>query len=454
MSGGRTVKTVRRGPKLMVLAALMALVAALVLGACGGDSDSGGGESGDSSGGGGGSALNSPEAKEFLKYTGISEKAAAALEGQTFKLGAILPLTGAGAGFATEQQNGVLLAKAQMEEYLGLDVDYQVLDHKTGDPQAGAAAARQLGIDGFGTAVNSYYAVFGSTLPELQKYKILSIDPGGGTGNLLKGQEYFWGGRANTPDDAFPGLRYFKDTDSSVKRVALVDWDAGSEYYEPVEEHFKEEVAASGLTFAGAVHTKIGETDYSATISELRALDPDVIWLAIYGTEPGYFMKQYVSSGMTAQVVGSEFTPTGAKVAGNAYSDYIFVQDYFNFEEPTNPFAEFFLRTYQEHFGEKAEVFFEPNYYETVIVYAILAARIAEEGGDINSGELMNQKLEEDPEFASLYGGSASEAGTLAFDTETHDPSIRPVALFRATVPQELLAEWNIGGSDFKVVQK
>jgi branched-chain amino acid transport system substrate-binding protein len=439
----------------MLIGALMAVVAALTLSACGGSSDSSSSTDTASTGSeGGGGAATSAEAKEFLKYTGISEKAAEALKGQTFKLGAILPLTGAGAGFATEEQNGVLLAQAQMEEYLGLNVDYQVLDHKTGDPQAGAAAARQLGIDGFGTAVNSYYAVFGSTLPELQKYKVLSIDPGGGTGNLLKGQEYFWGGRANTPDDAFPGLRYFKETGSGAKKVALVDWEAGSEYYEPVEKHFKEEADKSGLTFAGAVHTKIGETDYSAAISELRALDPDVIWLAVYGTEPGYFMKQYVTSGMTAQVVGSEYTPTGAKVAGSAYDEYIFAQDYFDFEKPTNPFAKFFLKTYEEHFGEPAEVFFEPNYYEAGIVYAILAARIAEEGGDINSGELMNEKLEEDPEFASLYGGSETEAGKLAFDTKTHDPSLRPVAMFRATTPQELLAEWNIGGTDFKVIQK
>ena len=31
--------------------------------------------------------------------------------------------------------------------------------------------------------MNSYYAVFGSALPEVQKYKMLSFDPGGGTGN-------------------------------------------------------------------------------------------------------------------------------------------------------------------------------------------------------------------------------------------------------------------------------
>jgi branched-chain amino acid transport system substrate-binding protein len=450
-TGGATPGRSRR---LLMLAVFAAFIASLVLAACGGsNSTTGGGETAAEESGGGGGASSSASAKEFLKLTGISEKGAEALNGQEFKLGAILPLSGPGAAYATEEQNGVLLAVEQMKEVLGMNVDYEVLDHKSGDPQAGAAAARQLGINGFGTAVNSYYGVFGSTLPEIQKYKMLSLDPGGGTGNGLKGQEYFWGARANTPDDGIPALRYFKETEPNRKKVAMVIWDAGAEYIDPIEEHLKEEVAADGMTYTGTIKQKIGETDYSSVISDLRSMNPDIVWLTSYGADPGYFMKQYVNSGLKAQVIGAEFTPAAAKIAGSAYNEFDFANDYFNFAEPPNPFSKYFMEQYESQFGETPNIFYEPNYYETGIVYAVLAARVAESGGDINSGEELNKALEENPEFPSVYGGSSSEVGKLVFNKETHDPEVRPVALVRATEPPQVLAEWNIGGTEFKVTK-
>lgn len=446
----------RRSRSLLLLAVFGALIVSLALAACGGDDDStgssGGGETTAEQGGGG--ETSSAGAKEFLDFTGITEKQAEALKGQEFKLGAILPLSGPGAAYAKEEQNGILLAAAQMENYLGLDVNYQVIDHKSGDPQAGAAAARQLGIDGFGTAVNSYYGVFGSTLAEIQKYKMLSIDPGGGTGNGLKGQEFFWGGRANTPDDGMASMQYFKDVEPERKKVAMVIWDAGAEYIDPIEEHLKEEVAANGMTYTGTIKQKIGETDYSSVLNDLKGMDPDIIWLTSYGADPAYFMKQYVTSGLDAQVVGAEFTPAAAEIAGSAYDEFMFANDFFDFEEPPNPFSKFFVKEYENEFNLSPNIFYEPNYYETGVVYAVLAARVAEAGGDINSGEELNKALEEDPTFPSVYGGSSSEVGELAFDPETHDPTVRPVALVRATEPPEVLAEWNIGGTEFEVIKK
>jgi ABC-type branched-subunit amino acid transport system substrate-binding protein len=455
----------RRG--VVLLAVFAAILAALVLSACGGGGSSssdgsetessepaGEEEGGAKEAGTGEENTSSPEAEEFLKYTGISAKAAEALKGQEFKVGAILPLSGPGAAYSTEEQNGIVLAADEMKEYLGMDVKYEALDHKSGDPQAGAAAARQLGIEGFGVAVNSYYGVFGSTLPEIQKYKMLSIDPGGGTGNGLKGKEYFYGMRANTPDDGFPALQYFKENEPQRKKVAMVIWDAGAEYVEPIEEHIKEEVSENGMTYTGTIKQKIGATNYSSVISELKNMNPDIIWLTSYGADPAYFMKEYVNSGLKAQVIGAEYTPAAAKIAGAAYDQFDFANDFFNFEEPPNPFSKFFMKQYEKQFSETPNIFYEPNYYETGIAYAVLAARVAENGGDINSGEELNKALEEEPSVPSVYGGTPSEVGTFVWNLETHDPEKRPVSLVKATTPPVQLAEWNVGGTEFKVLSE
>lgn len=434
------------------MAALAAILAALALAACGGSSDSSGSASSEE---GGAAETSSPEAKKFLEYTGISEKAAEALKGQEFKFGAILPLSGQGAQYAIQEQNGLLLAVDQMRKYLGLDVNYKALDHKSGDPQAGAAAARQLGIEGFGVAANSYYGVFGSTLPEIQKYKMLSIDAGGGTGNSLKGQEYFWGMRAPTPDAGFPALRYFKKTEPQRKTIALVVWDAGQEYIEPIEEHLKEETDNLGYKYLGTIPSKIGATDYSSVINKLKSMNPDIVWLMVEAADPGYFMKQYVASGLDARIIGSEFSVTAEEIASaENYKEYYYAGDEFNFAEPDNPFSEYFIAEYENKFEETPNIFFEPNYYEAGIAYGVLAARVAEKGGDINSGEELQNALEEDPTLPSVYGGSDNEVGQFVWNTETHDPEKRPIVLAKFGKPAEILAEWNIGGDEFEIVAK
>jgi branched-chain amino acid transport system substrate-binding protein len=419
------------------------------LAACGGGSNSssfGGSSSGASA------SVNSPQATQFRQLLGLTDADLKNLKGKTFKVGAILPLSGPGSNFAVDEGNGVKLAVDEMKSYMGMDVKYTALDHKSGDPQAGAAAARELGIDGDGVAVNSYYAVFGSTLKSIQQYKMLSFDPGGGTGNSLKGKDFFWGFRANTPDDAFYALRYFKETKPAAKRVALVVWDAGAAYTDPIEAHLKQQVAANGMTYVGKSLTKIGATDYSSTFSKLKAANPDIIAVAIFGGDPGYLMKQYVTSGLKAQVLGAEYVPAAAKIAGSAYDKYMFAADYFPVNSPPNPLSKFFLSDYKRLFGELPGTFYQPNYYETTLAYLQLAARVAAKGGDINSGTALNQAMMADPTFKSVYGGDATTVGTIKLDPTTHDPTVRPVGLFQAGSNFKQLASWNIGGGDFKVL--
>ncbi len=421
----------------------------LVVAACGSSHNSGSTSSASSP-----SAASSPQAKQFRQLLGITDEQAAKLKGQTFKIGSILPLSGPGANFAIDEGNGTKLAIDDMQRYLGLKVDYKSLDNKTGDPQAGAATARELGIDGYGAVVNSYGGAFGSTLPALAQYKMLSFDPGGGTQNTFQGKPYFWGFRGTTPDAGYPFLQYFKAEIPAAKRFAIVVYDAGAAYADPVIANAKKQAALAGITFAGVVKAPIGATDYATVLSKLKDLNPDIISIGLYGADPGYFMKQYATSGLTAQVVGGELTPTGAKIAGAGYDKYWFAADYFDVSHPPNPLSKFFLAEYKRKFGVAPATFYQPNYYEGTIAFLQLAARVAGKGGNINSGEQLQQALLAKPTFKSVYGGNDKTVGTLTLNTTTHDPTTRPIGLFTVEPKVKQLAEWNIDGNDFKVLAK
>jgi ABC-type branched-subunit amino acid transport system substrate-binding protein len=234
-----------------------------------------------------------------------------------------------------------------------------------------------------------------------------------------------------------------------------VIWDAGAAFYNPVKNKLAQIVGDHGMTLDGMYPTPIGATDFSSVISKLKATDPDIVQLSIWGPDPGYFAKQAAAAGLRAQVIGCEYTPTAVKVAGSAYDNYWFGMDAFDFDKPPNPLSKFFMKAYTKKFGEPPSLFYSPNYFETTLAFWDLARRVAKSGGDINKGADLQKELEANPTFASVYGGSSSSVGSLVIDLKTHSVAHRPMVLGKAhgaTVGFSPLATFDVGARDFKVI--
>ena len=85
--------------------------------------------------------------------------------GMHFKLGIVLALTGPGSYYGRIQGNGAKLAVAQIKAAGGPDIELIFKDHKSADAQAGARAARELGIDGVSAVLTSYVGDIGAMFP-------------------------------------------------------------------------------------------------------------------------------------------------------------------------------------------------------------------------------------------------------------------------------------------------
>jgi branched-chain amino acid transport system substrate-binding protein len=387
---------------------------------------------------------------------GITSQDLALTKGKTLNLGAVLPLTGPGAEYGIYQGNGLKLAVDQIQQAGGPKIKLTVLDHKSGDPQAGAAAGRQLGIAGVGAVVASYIAAFGSMVPAIKRYEMLTLDGGGGTGDAFQGLPFFYGTRALTPDDPFIGTyKYVAQKHPDWKKVALVIWDAGAPVYDPIHKKLQAICQTNGMQLVSFNLAKVGATDFSSIIAKLKAADPDVVQLSIWGPDPGYFAKQAAAAGLRAQIIGCEYTPTAVKVAQASYDNYWFGMDIFDFQSPPNPLSKFFVESYAKKYGQPPTMFYSPNYYETTLAFWDLTRRVAKAGGDINKGPDLQEQLLANPTFASVYGGDSSAVGTFTLDKKTHTLSTRPLGLFKAkgaTIGFSPLATFDIGAREFKVV--
>ena len=373
--------------------------------------------------------------------------------GMKFKLGIVLAMTGPGSYYGRIQGNGAKLAVAQIKAAGGPDIELVYKDHRSADAQAGARAAKELGIDGVPAVLSSYVGDIGAMFPGIRQYKMLTLDGGGGTSDFGQGKPFFWGMRAIEPDDDFIGaLKYWKATDPNIKRVSLVYFDQGPAN-EIVLKNFNTALKDTGLELASTELTTIGATDYSATIARLKSTNPDAIFLFGTGVDPGYFMKQLVNAGSKVPVIGSEYITDAAEVAGSAFDNYMFATDWFDAARPSNPWSKLFLNSYVKEFNLQPEIN-AANYYEDTFAIWELIRRVLAKGGNVDSGEELQTALLADPRFKSVYGGSATELGVIALDTSSHSVKQRPLGVYKANGGKPFpVATFDLGGANFQLVK-
>jgi branched-chain amino acid transport system substrate-binding protein len=375
-------------------------------------------------------------------------------KGLDLDVGLVLAFTGPGAFFGRTMSAGAKLAVEHIEALGGPKFNLIPKDHKSGDPAAGVAAAKELGFAHVPMMLASYVDDLGAMLPLQAQYKIFTLDGGGGTSTFGQGKPYFWGTRAITPNDTLPGVvQYLKEKLPNVKKVTVDAWDLG-QYNAGIEAYFKQQLGTIGVTLGKYITTAVGATDYSTAIEQIKNDSPDMVMIGIFGNDVGNFMRQYVTSGINKPIMGFEYTLPSAQLAGPTYDNLYLAFDYFNAEKPDNGWSSIFINEFNTANGVKPD-YYAANYYEDMFALWTCVQRTLAAGGDPKNGVALNSALVSKPSFASVYGGDATTAGTLALNLTTHSVSKRPMTLSQcsngsssgATVTP--LAYFDIDGADY-----
>lgn len=367
----------------------------------------------------------------------------------TFDLGAALAFSGPGAVFGVNQGNGAKLAIQQIAELGGPTINLVEKDIKSGDPTAGVQAVREFADEDVSLVLSSYIGNLGTMQAPLAQNEILGLDGGGGTGVFAQGLDYFWGMRAVNANDNFEGvIKFVQDNFPEAKKISSVVIDQGPAN-KLVQTDGDSAITDAGLTPGAFITSPVGTTDWSAVLQQLREDQPDVVWAQIVGDDPGYFMKQYVTSGLTAPVFTFEYTQPAADIAGTAYNGVYFAFDNFDASAEGNCWTDAFVSGYRDLYGTDPD-YYAANYYEDTFAAWELIRRVLADGGDVKSGTDLQAALVADPEFPSLYGGDATTAGVISLDTTTHTLTARQLSISQYQDGEmTLLAQSGIGGADY-----
>jgi branched-chain amino acid transport system substrate-binding protein len=251
---------------------------------------------------------------------GASNAPAAAED--VIRFGAPLPLTGPLAPEGIKQQEGYNLWAEQANKAGGITVGgkkYKVeivyADYQSNTPRAVQTTEQMITQDN----VNFLFGAFGSGAAKAastvsEKYKVPTLAAAASSSQVYdQGYKYLFG--TFTPNDTLttPLTQLIKAKAPDVKKVAIL---ARNDLFPlAIAQEMEKSAKANGFEVVYFEKYAIGTLDHSATLSQIKSLSPQWIFVTGYVNDLLLVRKQMVDQQMKAPVV--------TMIAGPAYRDFI-----------------------------------------------------------------------------------------------------------------------------------
>ena len=268
------------------------------------------------------SRLTSRRLNSVLLAACFGLSASAALAQDVVKFGAPLPLTGPLAPEAIKQQQGYDLWAEQANKAGGISVGgkkYKVeivyADYQSNTPRAVQTTEQMITQNN----VNFLFSPFGSGAAKAgssvsEKYKVPTIASTASSAQVYdQGYKYLFG--TFTPNDTLttPLTQIVKAKAPDVKKIAIL---ARNDLFPlAIAQEMEKSAKASGLEVVYFEKYAINTLDHSATLSQIKSLAPQWIFVTGYINDLLLVRKQMTDQQIKAGVL--------SMIAGPAYQEFI-----------------------------------------------------------------------------------------------------------------------------------
>jgi branched-chain amino acid transport system substrate-binding protein len=281
-------------------------------------------------------------------------------EAETIQIGLQAPLTG---DFAAEGQwakQSVEVAAELINQkggVLGKNVEIVVVDDAS-NPKDSALAAQKVIAQGLKEVIASYGSSV--TAPAADLYdanKVVSVGYGCTAVRLTmdKQRPYFFrtAGRDDTQSEFF--VKFVTEV-LKAKRIAIMhdNQDYGKGVADDAVKFMQPFIDSGEIEIVYFDAITPGESDYSAVVSQIKELNPDVWFFTAYYSEAALLLKQAREAGVTTTFVGNNSVPIPEfeKIAGVDV-----INGSFHLNEPMPQFlaypeAKEFMDAYQAKYDE------------------------------------------------------------------------------------------------------
>ena len=303
-------------------------------------------------------------------------------QGQAVKVAYVGPMTADYSAFGTDIARGAELALVANPDVLGWKIELLVEDTQ-GQEEQGAAVANKLAADPQVVAVDGH-TFSGSTevaMPIYEDAGIVMVSPSATTPSLTKlGSAVF---NRVAFHDELQG-RYAADYIYNVlgiRRIAIMH-DGGA-YGQPLAEMTGAFFEELGGTLVGGEGITPGETDYSAPLAAIAALDPELIYFGGYSAEGAVLVTQMAAAGLTDALFfgcdgtyGADYLDLAGSAAEGSFATYVPIPE-------SAAFAKF-KADYEAAYGDPQGKLspFSPHGYDAMSLILAGLDKVAVKSGD------------------------------------------------------------------------
>jgi AcrR family transcriptional regulator/ABC-type branched-subunit amino acid transport system substrate-binding protein len=392
----------------------------------------------------GGKSVSLAELRQLLNFDPAYSAA-----GQTYNIGAILPLTGTGSFYGEVMTHGIDLAVKHIKQLGGPAFAMNIKDNQSGNAVAGVSALRELNGSGIDMFVSSYIADEYALLPGIQQYKMFALEIGEQEVTpQVQAIPYYWSGI-----EALGGInpllyKYIQVTKPHVKRLSYVSIELGTTIDNAGVAAARQWASKFGMDIANIQFIPYGTTDFSGVLSKLSNTKFDAL-INVVTPGAGLFMRQYLQAGFSEPNYASNLLPSDVAVGGSAMTGMTVAGLLFDPDSAQlSPFGRFFRDAWYKSYGKKPlyPEAYGATAYDVMFQFWQLIQEALRRKMPVNSQTL--NSIAGGHTVKSVFGGTPDTIATWHWDPSTHFPTGEQLGVYTLNGSAQTLQQVAVAGSD------
>ena len=335
----------------------------------------------------------------------------------TIKVGANLEMPGGSASYGISSKNAIALAFKEINEKGGINgkqLELVVADNKSEAAEATNAMQKLVSQDNVvavigpnlsssviaASAINNSAKVLDIAPMATNPY--VTVDQASGKTKEFNYRTCFI--------DPFQGtvMAKFATAELGVGNAAILI-DNSSDYAKGLAQFFKENFVKEGGAVTAEESYLQKDTDFKATLTKIKATNPDFLYVPGYYQEVGLIVKQARELGMNMPIAGGDGWDSAKmpEIAGAAALNNTYFSSLYS-PEDSSDINKNFVAAYEKAYGQKPDVFAALSYDSALLVAEAIK----------NAGSTEPAKISE---AMAKINGFSGVSGSVTFD-DKHNP--------------------------------
>jgi len=276
---------------------------------------------------------------------------------EEIRLGCYIPMTGAAAAMGQVAWKGIEIAQRLQPQVLGQPVRLVLVDTKSDKIEAANAVSRLIERDKVTAIIGE--VISGNTLagtPIAERARLPNITPTATNPLVTQNRQYAF--RACFVDSlqGKVAARFAREHLHAQKAALIID--QAQDYCVGLANYFKEEFQRLGGQIVATTFIQTGDQDFSAQISAMKPLAPDIVYAPNYYAEDALLARQMQELGLTTPILtgdGAQVTDL-IKIGGPAVEGMYFTA-HFHREAVATPLAQEFIKAYEAETKREVDAF-------------------------------------------------------------------------------------------------